>query len=244
MTCLATLVQNKFKRDVVHCVIHTSNISCKYAIANQLDCICCKKVWSFNEGMFLLFVAVHHDNPAPHILHYISIAILSIFIIEVIKQNFPVLKGLKVAFQANKLTRLTFFQSMIAYYSQRSQNTLLSQSSRVPWIVMTCVIRSILIIFFPYILTLFCTWKVFVHVEYNYCYNFDVAGCFRMASQFLRNKFSLSHAQSFRSLISISLMRIPSHTTQEKPPTFGRFDQTVIFHSSLYSCFWRSMLWG
>ena len=51
--------------------------------------------------------------------------------IEVIKQNFPVLKGLKVAFQANKLTRLTFPQSMIAYYSQRSQNSLLSQSSRV-----------------------------------------------------------------------------------------------------------------
>ena len=52
--------------------------------------------------------------------------------IEVIKQNFSVLKGLKVAFQANKLTRLTFPQSMIAYYSQRSQNSLLSQSSRVP----------------------------------------------------------------------------------------------------------------
>ena len=95
--------------------------------------------------------------------------------IEVIKQNFPVLKGLKVAFQANKLTRLTFPQSMIAYYSQ-----------------------------------------------------------------ILRNKFSLlSHAQSFRSLISISLMRIPSHTTREKnpPPLEDNFDQTVIFHSSLYSCF-------
>ena len=53
--------------------------------------------------------------------------------IEVIKQDFPVLKGLKVAFQANKLTRLTFPQSMIAYYSERSQNSLiLSQSSRVP----------------------------------------------------------------------------------------------------------------
>lgn len=141
------------------------------------------KVWSLNEGIFLLFVAVHHDNPAPHILHYISIAILSIFMIEVIKQDFPVLKGLKVAFQANKLTRLTFPQSMIAYYSERSQNSLiLSQSSRVPWIVMTCVIRSILIIFCPYIITLFCTWKVFVYVECNYCYNFDVAGCFRMAS--------------------------------------------------------------
>ena len=143
--------------------------------------------------------------------------------IEVIKQNFPVLKGLKVAFQANKLTRLTFPQSMIAYYSQRSQNSLLSQSSRVPWIVMTCVIRSILIIFFPYIITLFCTWKVFVFVECNYCYNFDVAGCFRMAS-FLGTNLAYwsSHAQSFRSLISISLMRIPSHTTQEKPPTSGR----------------------
>lgn len=151
-----------------------------FRATNQLDCIW--KVWSLNGGIFLLFVAVHHDNPAPHILHYISIAILSIFMIEVIKQNFPVLKGLKVAFQANKLTRLTFPQSMIAYYSQRSQNSLLSQSSRVPWIVMTCVIRSILIIFFPYIITLFCTWKVFVYVECNYCYNFDVAGCFRMAS--------------------------------------------------------------
>lgn len=50
-----------------------------------------RKVWSLNEGLFLLFVAVHHDNPAPHILHYISIAILSIFMIEVIEQNFPVL---------------------------------------------------------------------------------------------------------------------------------------------------------
>ena len=45
---------------------------------------------------------------------------------------------------------------------------------------------------FPHILTLFCTCKV--------------------------NEFSFSHAQSLRSLISISLMRIPSHTTWEKPP--------------------------
>lgn len=27
-------------------------------------------------------IKVHHDNPAPHVLHYISIAILSIFMIE------------------------------------------------------------------------------------------------------------------------------------------------------------------
>ena len=50
-----------------------------------------RKVWSLNNRIFLLFVAVHHDNPAPHILHYISIAILSIFMIEVIEQNFLVL---------------------------------------------------------------------------------------------------------------------------------------------------------
>ncbi|XP_031564162.1 voltage-gated hydrogen channel 1-like [Actinia tenebrosa] len=32
----------------------------------------------------LQILKVHHDNPAPHILHYISIAILSIFLIELI----------------------------------------------------------------------------------------------------------------------------------------------------------------
>ena len=37
---------------------------------------------------FFYFLAVHHDNPAPHILHYISIAILSIFMIEVIWTKF------------------------------------------------------------------------------------------------------------------------------------------------------------
>ncbi|XP_020629641.1 voltage-gated hydrogen channel 1-like [Orbicella faveolata] len=42
-------------------------------------------------------IEVHHDNPAPHVLHYISIAILSIFMIELVtitpnkKRNFLLL---------------------------------------------------------------------------------------------------------------------------------------------------------